>query len=248
MAQKYKKKANNKQFAAVLIVIAVVGVAALGYVLTSKSPNAGVTTVDPTIPVGKAEGYLIGKADAPLQVLEFADFECPACGDFANITEPDVRSRLINTGMVAIRFYDLPLPMHKNTWPASNAAACANDQGKFVEMHDRIFAGQNEWNGQATSNPKKIFKQCVAQLGLDIAKWESCFDSQTHLSTIKGNAAEAGRRNVAQTPTFVIGDKLIPGSITYDQFKKYVDDAIAAQAKTGVKPTASPEVKKGAAK
>ena len=248
MAQKYKKKANNKQFAAVLIVIAVVGVAALGYVLTSKSPNAGVTTVDPTIPVGKAEGYLIGKADAPLQVLEFADFECPACGDFANITEPDVRSRLINTGMVAIRFYDLPLPMHKNTWPASNAAACANDQGKFVEMHDRIFAGQNEWNGEATSKPKKIFKAYVTQLGLDVAKWESCFDSQTHLSTIKGNAAEAGRRNVTQTPTFVIGDKMIPGSITYDQFKKYVDDAIAAQATTGVKPAASPELKKGAAK
>lgn len=247
MAQKSKKKANNSRFAAVLIVIAVVGVAALGYVLTNKSPNAGVQTVDPTIPVGKAEGYLIGKPDAPLQVLEFADFECPACGAFANITEPDIRTRLINTGMVAIRFYDLPLPMHKNTWPASNAAACANAQGKFIEMHDLIFAGQNEWNGEATSNPKKIFKQYVTQLGLDVAKWESCFDSQTHLTTIKGNAAEGGRRNVGQTPTFIIGDKVIPGSITYDQFKKYADEAIAAQAKTGVKPVASPEMKKGAA-
>jgi protein-disulfide isomerase len=248
VAQKYKKPANNKQFASLLIAIAVLGVAAIGYVLTSRSPNAGVTTVDPTIPVGKAEGYLIGKADAPLQVIEFADFECPACGDFANITEPDIRARLINTGMVAIRFYDYPLPMHKNTWSASNAVACANDQGRFLEMHDRVFAGQNEWNGEATSNPKKIFKQYVTQLGLDVTKWESCFDSQAHLSTIKGNAAEAARRNIAQTPTFIIGDKVIPGSITYDQFKKYTDDAIAEQAKTGVKPVASPELIKGVPK
>ncbi len=246
MAQKSRQKANGKRFAAVLIVIAVVGVAAIGYVLTNNS-SANVRTVDPSIPVGKAEGYLIGRADAPVQVIEFADFECPACGDFANITEPDVRARLINTGIMAIHFYDYPLPMHKNTWPASNAAACANDQGKFVEYHDRLFAGQNEWNGETTSNPKKIFKGYATQLGLDVAKWESCFDSQTHLSTIKGNAAEAQRRGVTSTPTFVIGDKMV-GNVTYDQFKKFVDDAAAAQAKSGVTPAASPEVKKGAAK
>ncbi|MBI1808864.1 MAG: thioredoxin domain-containing protein, partial [Gemmatimonadetes bacterium] len=180
----------------------------------------------------------VGREDAPVRVVEFADFECPSCGSWATLTEPDVRARLINTGQVAIRFYDFPLPMHKNTWAASNAAACAAEQGKFVEMHDRLFQGQIEWNGEATSKPKGVFMGYAKELGLDVAKFESCFDSQRMIPRIKGNRAEAERRQIAQTPTFVIGDKAIPGDIPFDQFKKYVDDELAKHAPAAPKSPA----------
>ncbi len=239
------KQASAKPFIGVVILVVVVGAAALGYGLTGKS-GANASTVDPNIPVGQAEGYLIGKADAPVQVIEFADYECPACGQFATLTEPDVRSRLVETGKVSYRFYDFPLPMHKNTWSASSAAACASDQGKFWEMHDLLFATQDRWNGEATSNPKKPIAELARQLGLDMRAWENCFDTKKYYPRIKGSQLEAERRMIQQTPTFIIGNKMVPGSVSYDQFSRYVDEAMKSAPTTESKPADA--AKKGPAK
>jgi protein-disulfide isomerase len=238
VAKKSVQKSGNKPFIGVLVAIGLVGVAAIGY-LATQAGDAQVMRIDTSVPIGKAESYLIGREDAPVQVIEFADFECPTCGSWASLTEPDVRTRLINTGQVAIRFYDFPLPMHKNTWPASNAAACAAEQGKFVEMHDRLFQNQIEWNGDATSKPRSVFVEYAKAIGLDGAKFESCYDSQKMIPRIKGNRAEAERRQIAQTPTFIIGDKMIPGDVAYDQFKKFVDEELAKKA-----PAAAKDAKK----
>lgn len=216
---------SPKRFAFALVAIAVVGAATLGYVATR--PRGGPVAVDPNLPPGKAEGYLMGKEDAPIKILEFADFECPACGQWAMLTEPDVRARLIYTGIASIRFYDFPLPMHKNTWAASNAAACANDQGKFWEMHDQLFYAQDLWNGAATSSPDRKMRGFAKQLGLDEKKFEECFDSQVHYPRIKANGAEAERLGVAETPSFIIGGQRYPGNMPYDQMKQIVDSALA---------------------
>lgn len=187
-------------------------------------PKEGVRLAAATTPV-KAEGYLLGSATAPVQILEFADFECPACSNFSTITEPDVRKRIVEAGLASFRFYDFPLPQHKHTMKASNSAACANDQGKFWEMHDRIFAGQNEW--AASRNPKGIFKDFAGEIGLDVPKWEECYEDGRHQARIEANRAEGERRGVSSTPSFVIGRRLVPGSLPYDVIKAYVDSATA---------------------
>lgn len=230
-----KKPAPKKPFAAIIAVVAVVGLAVIGYVV---SRPRDVATVDPNLPPMEAKGILRGNVDAPVQVIEFADFECPGCGYFATITEPDVVTRLIETGQIAFRFYDYPLPMHKNSWDAHNAAACANEQGKFWEIHDMIFQGQDKWNEAATRSPKKVFERYVEALALDKAKWNECFDSKRLYPQIEANKREAERRGISQTPTFIIGDKVIPGAISYDDFKRYVDEA-KVKAVTSPKPTAS---------
>src|SRR5689334_14863710 len=213
---KKKSSAPSKTpFYAALAVIAVVGVGALAFV--ASRPKNATTTVDPaTIVAGEPQGYLMGKPDAPVQVIEFADFECPACGQFATLTEPDVRKRFIEAGTVAYRFYDYPLAMHKNTWHASNAAACADEQGKFWEMHDILFNEQDRWNGQATSRPKGKFKEYATQLGLKVDQWEQCYDAQKYLPRIKANEQMAIKRGAGQTPTFIIGTKMVPGAIGFD--------------------------------
>ena len=229
--------ANNRPFVGLLVLVAVVGVGTLGYVLTR--PTARALTVDPAIPAGTAEGYLIGNANAPVQVLEFGDFECPGCGAFANVTEPDIRERLIKTGIVGFRFMDFPLPMHKNTWTAHIAAACAGEQGRFWEMHDQIFAGQNEWNGPATTNPVKVLKRYAGMIALDVGKWETCVSTQAPTARVKANVAEGERRRVGGTPTFIIGNKMLPSDLlpSYDTFKAYVDSALAALPKTAAPAT-----------
>ena len=134
----------------------------------------------------------MGSPDAPVKIVEFADFECPACAQFAMLTEPDIRERLVKTGLASVEFYVFPLPMHANTWSASNAAYCANEQGKFWEMHDRLFYTQDLWNTQSTSNPGKKMLGYAADIGLDAGKFEECFDSKRHYPNIKASGAEAG--------------------------------------------------------
>jgi protein-disulfide isomerase len=219
------RPAANARFLTALGLLAVVGVIVVVYEMNQPKALPAITTdVDPST-LGPAQGYLLGNPNAPVHVLEFADFECPACGNFAVVTEPDVRKRIIETGLANYRYFDFPLPMHKNTWYASEAAACANDQGKFWDMHDRLFQGQTDWNGEATSNPSSVFEGYAKDLGLDVAKWKTCYDTHAHLRDIQANRAEAERRKVSQTPTFVIGDKQIPGALSYDAFKAYVDSA-----------------------
>lgn len=222
-----KPAANNRSFGAILAVIAVVGVAALGWMMSR--PTQTITLDPSTLPRVAAQGILKGDPNAPVQVIEFADFECPACANFATITGPDVMARLVETGEVAFRFMDLPLTdIHPNSVPAHNAAHCANEQGKFWEMHDRLFAGQFDWNTQATRNPKGKFEDYAKAVGLDVAQWEDCYDSGRMLAQILANREEASRLRVGSTPSFVIGNRLVPGSITYDQFRQYVEQAKAA--------------------
>ncbi len=236
-----KRGGPPRGFWMVLGLGAVLGIGTLGY-LSSRSKES-VTTIDPTLPKVKSEGYVLGSATAPVEVIEYADFECPGCGQFATITEPDVRARLISTGKIRVRYIDYPLPMHRNTWDASLAAACANDQGKFWEMHDAIFANQDRWNGEATRRPRPVLKELAKSIGVDESKYSRCMDDDTHRAKIQAHLALATQQNVQQTPTFVIGGKMIPGALAYDTFKKYVDDAIAAApasaAPAGIAPASA---------
>ena len=229
----------KKGFWIALGAVALIGVGALSWV--STRPKPAPTAFDPNL---KAKGYLLGSPSAPVEVIEYADFECPSCGQFATLTEPDVRTRLVNTGKVRVKFLDFPLSMHKNTWDASLAASCANDQGKFWEMHDAIFTNQDKWNGEATSKPRKPLAALAQGLQLDMTKYEACMDAETHRGQIQANEAEGERRGVSQTPSFVIGGQLYPGALSFDNFNKLVEAELAkpraADAAAAGAPKAAP--------
>jgi protein-disulfide isomerase len=206
--------------------IALIGASILGYTLLRKpSPVVGSEVKFDPATSGPAKGYTLGKADAPVQIVEFADFECPGCGQFAAVTEPDVRKRIIDAGLANFTFYDFPLVQHKNSKSAHLTAACAADQNKFWEMHDRLFNTQDQWNTQATDNPKPFFQKYAADLGLDAKAWEDCYDSRKHEGRILANVNEGERRLVSSTPSFFIGNKMYPGAIPYDMIKAIVDSA-----------------------
>jgi len=221
-------RSSNKSFGTLLIAIAVVGVVALGYVV---SRPAKVITLDPASATGlTAAGIVLGSPEAPVEVTEYADFECPACGNFAVLQEPDVRERLVKTGQMRFRFVDFPLDMHRNAVAAHNAAHCANEQGKFWEMHDAIFANQGNWNTQATTDPRKVLREIARTVGLDDAAWMECFDSGRMLPQIAANRAEAERLRVSSTPSFRIGDRISAGALTFDQIKEAVQQETARLA------------------
>jgi protein-disulfide isomerase len=219
-----------KAFLWLLGAIAVIGVAALGYVASKPkaAPRDAQSAAD-TTNAGPPQGYLMGKVDAPVKISEYADFECPSCAGFATVTEPDVRTRIIDAGLASLTYYDFPLNQHKNTMAASNAAACADEQGKFWPMHDRIFQAQDEWNGEATDAPKPFFKRYAQETGLDVAQWEKCFDARKYQKRINANLADGLRRGVYSTPSFIIGNKVYAGMRGYDEMKAIVDSVAKAR-------------------
>src|SRR5262245_15382328 len=171
--------ASNRAFYLIIAILAVVGIVALTYQTTRPKATELATRFDTTLPSVKSSGYVMGHATAPVEVTEFGDFECPQCVRFATLTEPDVRQRLVNSGQIRFRFVDFPLDIHRNTWNASRAAACADEQGKFWEMHDAIFANQDRWDGTATDNPDKVLKQLAGQIpGLNKDQFEECVDNR----------------------------------------------------------------------
>jgi protein-disulfide isomerase len=184
-----------------------------------------------------------GRPDAPVTISEFADFECPACAQFATLTEPDVRKRLADAGQVSIRFYDFPLDQHRNSVLASLSAACAADQNKFWEMHDRIFAGQDAWawrpgesDASANRRGSRLFAEYAKAIGLDEKAWSTCVEEQRHLDRIRANRQLGIQRQVRSTPTFIIGNQMIPGALSYDAIKRLVDTALARRDTTAGSP------------
>src|SRR5258705_369893 len=139
------KRSNSMGiFYAVLAVIAIAGVAVLATVNqrpsadTNSRPSITSTVPPDTLPAR-------GKADAPVTVVEYADFQCPACGVFATTMEAGIVKDYIDTGKVRLVFHDFPLPQHANAIPAAEAARCAADQNAFWPFHDLLYAKQAEW-------------------------------------------------------------------------------------------------------
>lgn len=225
------RRGGQRWFYILLAVLLIVGIATLSYMAARPK---GVTEVANVPPVPN-QGHALGNDSALVEVVEFADFECPACGAFANLTEPDVRSRLVNTGQIRFRFMDLPLNIHRNTWAAHNAAWCAGEQNKFWEMHDVIFQNQDRWSSQATRRPDRVLSDLARGVGINMDQYDQCMSAQKYRPQIQANFDEATRRAIRSTPTFIIGNKQVSENLSYDEFKRYADEALnaARSSRTG---------------
>lgn len=236
-----RKKSNNSGFIVALAAIVVGGGGFIWWKTQQKPVELAVAlpSTGDSVLAQKAHGYTIGSPDAKVEIMEFADFECPACGNYFTITEPDVRKNLVATGIIKYTFYDYPLVnSHRNTIPAAMSAACADDQGKFWEMHDALFSGQIEWNGEATTNPRGVIADYAKKIGLDMPKWNACMDATTHSERIRANYSLGLMKQVGSTPTFFVNGNKMAGAANYDELKAAVD---AALAPTLPIPTSVPE-------
>lgn len=225
-------------FYLVLAAIAALGVGGLAWVAFRPAPSEQLAPRElpaDLAQLGPPQPYISGDTTSPVEILEFADFECPSCAHYAILTGPDVRSRIVASGRAHLKYYDLPLPQHAHSYPASHAAACADEQGRFWEMHDQIYANQERWATNRVNNPRSIFRDLARTVGVDVRQWEQCYDSQKYQQRIDANHAEAVRRGVSSTPTFVVNGRVIRGAISYDQ----LNAAVTAAQSAGAQDTAA---------
>ena len=188
------------------------------------SAPAGDASVIVTAADSAFQGYALGSATAPVEVVEYADLQCPHCGEFANVQFPTIREQLITTGQLRWRFRDYPL----GTFPWSRIAAlagqCAGEQGKFWEMEDALFQHQSAW-GSSRSNPTSAFRDLASGIGLDLDKYNACMDSQRYAGRIEASHREGMARGVTGTPTFFANGRELDNTRfgNSDAFKNLVD-------------------------
>lgn len=218
-------------FYIVLGLVAGVGAVLIGRQLNTR--NRSVTETYQTAAVAPvragALGHVLGSDSAPVEIVEFADFECPACARFAILEMPYVRERLIPTGRLKWRFMNFPLQGHTNSPAAHLAAACADEQGRFFEMTDAIFNRQNDW--ATARRPERLLRDYAQGVGLDLSRYESCMDTRRAQPQVDADYAEGERLGVNSTPTFFVNGRMWPGVLVYDAIRAIVDSLAPAAAR-----------------
>jgi protein-disulfide isomerase len=169
-------------------------------------------------------GFTLGSDSAPLEVVEYSDFECPYCSRFAAVQMPTIRAQLIETGRVRWRFREYPLPGHRFSRYAAHAAQCAGEQGRFWEMHDQLFFN-HAW-AQTGRDPTRLFRDFARAVGLDVERYDACMESGRYAGRIEASRLAGERLGVNSTPTFFVAGRLYSGGSTSDQFKHLVDSLV----------------------
>ena len=219
-----------KTFYLALGAVALIGGAAIWMARGGSSGSEGVTSVSSAAlaSVGEYEGYVEGSDSALVEVVEFADFQCPACARFTILSGSDIRTGLVERGLARWRFHDFPLPNHQHAIPAHHAAACADEQGQFWAMHDQLFFNQGRWARDA--RPTRRFREYAQAIGLDVDRFEACMESDRYRARIEAGKNEAVALGINSTPSFLIGDMIVAGALPYDSIRTLVEKAAARAA------------------
>jgi protein-disulfide isomerase len=161
----------------------------------------------------EAKGPARGPADAKITIVEFSDFECPYCSR-AEESVNQVMEKY--AGKVRIVFRHFPLSFHPNAPKAAEASACADEQGKFWEMHKQLFANQ-----KGLTVPE--LKQHAAAIGLDQAKFDACLDGGSKKPLVDADTKAGSEAGVNGTPAFFINGKLLSGAQPFSEFEKVIE-------------------------
>jgi protein-disulfide isomerase len=165
----------------------------------------------------------IGKADAPVKVIAFSDFQCPFCARGAD-TIHEIKKKY--GSKVQIAFKHFPLPMHKEATPASEASMCVNEQStdKFWKFHDLIFKNQGKMSDADLESHAKA-------VGADMAKFKECFTAKKYKDFVQKDMSYGEKIGVRSTPTFFVNGQLVAGAVPMEQFSELIDDELEAAKK-----------------
>ena len=171
----------------------------------------------PRIHVADAGRPSRGPASAPVQIIEFSDFECPYC-----LRAHATLERVLETYGDRIRliYRHYPLPNHPNARPAAEASLCAAEQDKFWQYHDRLFA-----NSTKLSTPE--LHEHAAQLGLNADAFRACVESGKYRTEVEADVAAANAVGVSGTPAFFINGRPLEGAQPFEAFKQVIDEELA---------------------
>lgn len=160
-----------------------------------------------------------GSAEAPIQIVEFSDFQCPYCSQAA----ATVRAIEEKYGdRVSVVYRHFPLPMHGSAHRAAEASQCANDQGQFWKYHDTLFGDQKPWTDED-------YKRYAKDLGLDAKAFDACLTGGQHVATVDEDMADGHRVGMSGTPGFYVNGIVMSGARPIEDFVTVIDSELAGK-------------------
>ena len=174
---------------------------------------------DAPIKVDVGNAPVLGPKTAPVTIVVFSDFQCPFCGR----VEPALKQiRDEYKGKVKFAWKNQPLSFHPNAMPAAEAAMAAHEQGKFWEMHDKLFEKQQ-------SLSTEVYDQIAKEIGLDLNKFHASIESHRNQAVIQADMAAGSAIGASGTPTFFINGRKLVGAMPFESFKQVIDAELAAK-------------------
>jgi protein-disulfide isomerase len=170
---------------------------------------------------------IMGNKNAKVTIVEFSDYQCSFCRRFWSDTLPPIKKEYIDTGKVKFVYRDFPLNFHPSAQASAEAAECAADQGKFWEMHDKLFAEQAKKGTGTIQYTVNDIKSWAVQIGLNSTTFNSCLDSGKYKSEVDKDAADGAKIGINGTPGFIIGSQTISGAYPFSEFKRVIDSELA---------------------
>jgi protein-disulfide isomerase len=224
----------------ILIAVAVLGVIGIGYSIWSSRAGGAATgpvsieNVDPAAVAEQATPMRKGSSTATVEIVEFADFQCPGCAHFATNVGRPLRSAYVDSGRVRMTYYDYPIvSAHAHAFLAARAARCAGDQDLFWEMHDVLYARQREWSLDRTP-PVERYTGYATSVGANEQEFRDCLESDRHADVVTANAMLGEQLGVRSTPTvFVNGRNVGDAWSDFAAMRRLIDQALAMAPSAG---------------
>lgn len=217
-----EKEGNSYGWIPIAAITILFVAAVVWFVFFNSNSNNSVIN-DPAL-VGN--GQAKGNPEAKVTVVEFSDFQCPACGTAFPATQ-----QVFEQYKDRIRFVYRHFPLtglHPFAISAAEASECASDQQQFWEMHDALFQQQSNWTAtQSLDQAKQNIRAIAQQLGLTMQSFDQCLSSRQKLSKVQEDMDAAIRFSVNSTPTFFINGKKVTGAIPVEQFSQEIEAALA---------------------
>ncbi|MEX2281439.1 MAG: thioredoxin domain-containing protein [Gemmatimonadota bacterium] len=208
---------NLKPFYWILAGVGLLGVLGIAWVTLGGSGQAAqqpVVISDTAFAnaqelVKAAQGIKIGSDNAPIKMLVFSDFQCPACAVYGTQVEPNLKKEWIEPGKVQLTYYDFPLTqMHRWAFLAARAGRCANEQSKFWQFHDIMLSRQRSWSF-ATTAPIKDFEGYATEVGIDARAFRSCVNSDKYADVVSINQKLGNQLRINGTPALFMNGRLL---------------------------------------
>lgn len=201
-----------------LLGLGVVCAIIIGAVVIFSGSTNPTTSGDKKDALVRANSNKIEVKDAKVTLVEFGDYQCPACAAVEPVIE-----KIINDykGKMTFVFRHFPLPSHQNAKIAAEAAEAAGEQGKYFEMSSLLYSRQEEWS--PLSNPIEKFTSYAKELSLTTEKFRKSIEDYKFDSKIKADQTDGETLGVNSTPTFFLNGEKIVGGQSYDAWKKKID-------------------------
>ncbi|HEY7063538.1 MAG TPA: thioredoxin domain-containing protein [Chloroflexota bacterium] len=222
-AQAARQQARRRWWIAGVVVAAMVVVGGL-IALSQMQPAATAAAV-------ATAGKVKGDAAAPVTVDEWADFQCPACRALNLGAARQLDDSSVKDGTVKLVWHNFAFLGQESVW-AAEAADCADEQGRFWDYHDKLYAAQSGENRGTFS--KDNLKRFAADLGLDQPAFNACVDSDRYAGQVKAETEAGRQQGVRVTPTLFVNGQKLEGVPSFEQLSQ----VIAAQAAAAAAPPA----------